>query len=136
MAAQTMVREGIKRRVGNGRNIQIWGDKWLPSALTHRVASLRLFLHSDTLVGELIDHENVRWKPDVLVALFLPYEVDIIQSIPLSSCFSEDKLVWTESPNGKFSVHSAYVVATRLSSNPNSGISSNISLVWQFWKRI
>ena len=30
MAAQSVVREGIKWRVGNGRNIQIWGDKWLP----------------------------------------------------------------------------------------------------------
>ena len=106
MAAQHIVREGIKWRVGNGNNIRIWGEKLLPSTPTHKVASPRSFLHPDTLVGELIDHENVRWKTEVLAALLLLYEVDIIQSIPLSSRFLEDKLVWAETSNGKFSVHS------------------------------
>ena len=59
-------------------SIRIWGDKWLPSTPTHKMASSRLFLHPDTLVRELIDHENVRWKIEALAALFLPYEVDII----------------------------------------------------------
>ncbi|KAL0006221.1 hypothetical protein SO802_013782 [Lithocarpus litseifolius] len=90
----------------------------------------------DTLVGELIDHEKVRWKAEVLAALFLPYEVDIIQSIPLSSHLPEDKLVWAETSNGKFNVCSAYTVATRLSSNPNSGTSSDMGQGRQFWKRL
>ena len=75
MAAQHIVREGIKWRVGNGNSIRIWGDKWLPTIPTHKVASPRLFLHPDTLVGEIIDHENVWWKTEALAALFLPYEV-------------------------------------------------------------
>ena len=133
MAAQSVVREGIKWRVGNGRNIQIWEDKWLPSTPTHRVASPRLFLHPDTLVGQLIDQENVIWKSDVLAALFLPYEIDIIQSIPLSSCLLEDKLVWA---NGKFNVCNAYAIATRLSLHPNRGASSNMGLGRQFWNRL
>ena len=74
---------------------------------THKVDSSRLFLHPDTLVRELIDHENVRWKIEALAALFLPYEVDIIQSIPLSSRFPGDNIVWAETSNGKFSVHIA-----------------------------
>ena len=78
MAAQPVVREGIKWRVGNGRNIWVRSDKWLPSALAHKVASPRLFLLPNTLVGELIDQENVRWKLEVLAVLFLSYEVDII----------------------------------------------------------
>ena len=69
---------------------------------------------------------------NVLAALFLPYEVDIIQSIPLSSRLLEDKLVWAESPNGKFSIHSAYAVATRLSLHPNRGASLDIGLGRQF----
>ena len=78
MAAQPVVRGGIKWRVSNGRNIWVRGDKWLPSALAHKVASPRLFLLPNTLMGELIDQENVRWKLEVLVVLFLSYEVDII----------------------------------------------------------
>ena len=132
MATQHIVREGIKWRVGNGNSIRIWGDKWLPSTPTHKVASPRLFLHPDTLVGELIDHENVWWKTEALATLFLPYKVNIIQSIPLRSRFPEDKIVWAETSNGKFSVRSAYAVATRLSSDPNSGTSSNMGLGRQF----
>ena len=60
MDAQHIVREGIKWRVGNGNSIRIWGDKLLPSTPTHKVASPRSFLHLNTLVGELVDHENVR----------------------------------------------------------------------------
>ena len=133
MAAQSVVREGIKWRVGNGRNIRIWEDKLLPSTPTHRMASPRLFLHPDTLVGQLIDQENIIWKSDVLAALFLPYEIDIIQSIPLSSCLLEDKLVWA---NGKFNVCNAYAIATRLSLHPNRGASSNMGLGRQFWNRL
>ena len=44
--------------------------------------------------------------------------------------------MWAEISNVKFSVHSAYTVATRLSSNPNSGTSSNMGLGRQFWKRL
>ena len=87
-------------------------------------------------MGELIDHENVRWKTEALATLFLPYKVNIIQSIPLRSRFPEDKIVWAETSNGKFSVRSAYIVATRLSSNPNSGTSSDMGLSRQFWKRL
>ena len=136
MAVQHIVREGIKWRVGNGNSIRIWGDKWLPTIPTHKVASPRLFLHPDTLVGEIIDHENFWWKTEALAALFLPYEVDIIQSIPLSSRFPEDKIVWAETSNGKFSVRSAYAVATRLSFDLNSGTSSDMGPSRQFWKRL
>ncbi|XP_075649857.1 uncharacterized protein LOC142620362 [Castanea sativa] len=130
MVTQAMVREGIKWRVGNGRNIRVWVDRWLPSGPTHRVASPRLFLHPNTLVGELIDQENARWKLDVLAPLFLPYEDDIIQSIPLSSRIPEDNLVWAESPNRKFNVRSAYATATRLSLHPHRGASSDLGLGW------
>ena len=135
MAAQHIVREGIKWWVENGNSIWIWGDKWLPSILTHKVASPRSFLHPDTL-GQLIDHENYQWKTKVLAALFLLYEVDIIQIIPLSFRFPEDKLVWAKTSNGKFSVCSAYTVATRLSLDPNSGTSSDMGPSRQFWKRL
>ena len=44
--------------------------------------------------------------------------------------------MWAETSNGKFSVHSAYTVATRLSSDSNNGTSSDMGLSRQFWKRL
>ncbi|KAK9984473.1 hypothetical protein SO802_033998 [Lithocarpus litseifolius] len=121
----------IKEKVG--KKLAGWKEKLLSRAGKEVLIKAMV---QDTLVGELIDHEKVRWKAEVLAALFLPYEVDIIQSIPLSSRLPEDKLVWAETSNGKFSVRSAYTVATRLSSNPNSGTSSDMGPGRQFWKRL
>ncbi|KAL0010578.1 hypothetical protein SO802_005686 [Lithocarpus litseifolius] len=88
------------------------------------------------MVCELIDHATACWKVNVLDALFLPYEADVIKGIPLSSCLLANKLIWAEAPNGKFSVRSAYRVAMRLSKPVNQGTSSERSHLRLFWKRI
>ena len=136
MAAQNLVREGIQWRVGNGTNIRIWSDKCLSSPSTYRVASPRQFLHQDTRVSELIDQATANWKTDVLHALFLPHEADVIKGIPLSSRLPADKLIWAEEPNGKFSVRSVYRVALRLSKSADQVTSSDRTQLRLFWKRI
>lgn len=55
MFAQNLVKEGAQWRVVNGSNICFWGDIWLPSYSTYKVASPRLFLHQEIRVSELID---------------------------------------------------------------------------------
>lgn len=37
MAAQNVVRRGIRWQVGNELSIQIWKDKWLPTPSTQKV---------------------------------------------------------------------------------------------------
>lgn len=85
MYAQNLVRGGAQWRVGNGNNIRIWGDKWLPSFSTYKVASPRLFLNQDSRVSELIDRATASWKASVIDALFIPYEAKVIKGIPISS---------------------------------------------------
>lgn len=136
MSAQRLVREGIRWRVENGRDIRIWGDKWLPSPTTFRVTSPRQFLHQDTRVSELIDHATASWKFDILDALFLPHEAELIKGIPLSSCLPTDKLIWAEASNGKFSVKRAYGLAARLAGGADQSNSSDCSQVHLFWKKL
>ena len=93
MAAQHLVKQGIHWNVGNGEHIQVWGDKWLPSSSTFKVVSPRLFMHADLRVSELISHEPVGWKIQVIDALFLPHEADTIKGIPLSNHLPPDKLI-------------------------------------------
>ena len=62
MAAQHLVKQGIRWNEGNGEFIRVWGDKWLPSSSTFKVVSPRLFVHADLQVSELISHEPVGWK--------------------------------------------------------------------------
>ena len=107
MAAQYLVKKGIRWNVGNGDSIRVWGDKWLPSPSTFRITSLRLFLQTETRVSELISHDVAAWKTQIIDAIFLPHEAELIKSIPLSSCLPEDTIVWAATPNGLFTVRSA-----------------------------
>ena len=93
MAAQHVVKEGLRWRVGNGERIQVWEDKWLPLSSTYKVVPPNMFLHVDTRVSELIDSSSSSWKSSVIDVLFLSHEAETIKSIPLSSRLPEDKLI-------------------------------------------
>ena len=66
MAAQDIVKNGIRWQVGNGCSIQIWKDKWLPTLPSHRVVSPPSTLPPDATVASLIDAEEGVWKKEVV----------------------------------------------------------------------
>ena len=134
MAAQYLVKKGIRWNVGNGDSIRVWGDKWLPSPSTFRITSLRLFLQTETRVSELISHDVAAWKTQIIDAIFLPHEAELIKSIPLSSCLPEDTIVWAATPNGLFTVRSAYRLEMEESRSSNRASSSDPSKTRRFWK--
>lgn len=70
MAAQHLVKEGLRWRIGNGANIRVWEDRWLPVPSTYKVISPQLFLHEDTRVQDLIDTTTATWKKSIVDALF------------------------------------------------------------------
>ena len=47
MATQRVLKQGIRWQVGNGSNIRVWGDKWLPSSSSHMVVSPRVNVSLD-----------------------------------------------------------------------------------------
>nr|POE88885.1 hypothetical protein CFP56_47438 [Quercus suber] len=61
-------------------------------------------MHVQTMVSELIDKENASWKTEVVDALFLPHEVEVIKSTPLSVHLLADKQAWACSSNGVFTL--------------------------------
>ena len=136
MAAQNLVKEGLRWRMGNGASIHVWEDRWLPVLSTYKVTSPRMFLQADILVQELINEDTTEWKSSVIDALFLPHEADIIKSIPISSRLPPDKLIWTETRNGLFTVRSVYHLARTRSASNSRGTSSDNSTLKRFWKMI
>ena len=132
MAAQSIVQQGLRWSVGNGESIRVWGDRWLPSTSTHKVVSLKLFLHEDTRVSEFIDLDVAGWKGGALDAVFLPHEAELIKSIPISLQLPEDKLIWALTSNGVFSVRSAYRLVMDQARVEQSGSSSNNGKIRNF----
>ena len=66
LVAKPIVEKGTRWRVGNGSNIRVWGDKWLPRVASYEVISPRLFLHPNTKVSEFICQESCCWKEEII----------------------------------------------------------------------
>ena len=88
----------------------------------------------DMKVGELLNKEEASWQVDVVDALFLLHEAEVIKVIPISSHLQEDKQIWALSTNGAFSVKNANWVATQMSLASSTGSSFDDSQERRFWK--
>jgi ribonuclease HI/exonuclease III len=108
LAGRELLQEGLFWRVGNGRNVRIWRDKWLPRASTYRIQSPRCGFEENTTVEALIDRNTGSWDKILVGELFLEPEATIICNIPLSRYGHNDKLIWRATTSGVFSVRSAY----------------------------
>ena len=136
LATKSIVEKGIRWRVGNGSNIRVWGDKWLPRVASYEVISPRLFLHPDTKVSEFICQESCCWKEEIIRQSFLPVDVEAILSIPISAKPPVDRLIWAETNNGGFSVRSAYKVAMCLHQSTDVASASSNSQQRSFWNKL
>lgn len=60
MAACDVSKNGFVWRVRDGRDIRIWGDKWIPTPISFSIQSPQRILHVDAKVVELID-QDTKW---------------------------------------------------------------------------
>jgi hypothetical protein len=108
ISARELVDKGGLWKIGNGRHVRIWEDKWLPDLqiLTHNNSDLPI--PPDALVLDLIDAESRQWNKELISACFDRSVAQQIYSIPLSFRLPPDKLIWHWEKNGEYSVRSAY----------------------------
>lgn len=79
--------------MGNGRLIHIWEEKWLPTPTTYKVISPPRPFDAFPMVSALIDHETRRWKVELILAVFLPFEANTILNMPLSYNLPEEEIL-------------------------------------------
>ena len=87
MAAQHIVRLGVRWRVGNGKNIQIWADRWLPTPSTFKVIKPQNTLGDYAfiaLVSDLIDSSLGAWKTELVRKFFFTQWSRYYLSLPPS----------------------------------------------------
>ena len=136
MQGLEVVRRGMRWRVGNGRLIHIWNDKWLPTPTTYKVVFPPCDFDDYPMVSAFIDHDTRGWKVDLVKSIFLPFEADTILNIPISYNLLEDKLIWAGNRKGVFTVKSAYYVALNMVVSSNEGESSFGDPWERLWKKI
>ncbi|XP_042974665.1 uncharacterized protein LOC122306301 [Carya illinoinensis] len=88
-----LLKEGLVWRVGNGRQINIWGDKWIPKLSTMRVQTPRTLLEADAKVSEFIKEGSKTWKEEMIKGILNEEEVALVCSLPMSTSGLPDKLI-------------------------------------------
>jgi hypothetical protein len=115
--SRELLEQGLWWRVGDRREINIWGDRWLPTPSTFSVQSTPRCIPVTSKVMELIDLVSKSWKADMISAMFSTDEAKVILGIPLSPSLPRDCLIWRGTTTGMFTVYSAYHLAKELQDN-------------------
>ena len=73
--SRALIREGLIWQIGNGEQVKIWGDKWVPTSATFSIQSSPKILHEQAIVNELIDRDTHWWNVKLLEDIFNEEEV-------------------------------------------------------------
>jgi hypothetical protein len=104
-----LLKKGLVWRVGNGSQIRIWRDPWLPGPSSYMLVSAqgncRLRRVSDLLL------DNGEWNQVLLQKHLSIMDIEEIMKIKVSSREHDNFLAWAPDRHGIFSVKSAYRLA-------------------------
>lgn len=122
----------LRWKVGNGQNIKICGDKWLPSPSSFSVQSSQKLLPENATVDELMDKRG--WNIERIKEIFWTEEAKIIMETPLGFSRRQDIFMWSFTENGKSSVKSAYFAALGEKRKSRGSASNSCLSPWaDFW---
>ncbi|XP_042969022.1 uncharacterized protein LOC122301695 [Carya illinoinensis] len=135
LSARHVLMEGMLWRVGDGTQIKVWKDKWLPSPSTFKVQSPVRILNAEATVAELINPDIRKWNLNLIHAIFSKPEAKVISKMTISQCGSQDVQTWRCSENGKFTIRSAYHLQGTMEEG-RKGQCSSLNQVSKTWRKM
>lgn len=108
-----LLAKGLRWQAHNGKDIDFWKDKWIPTTPNFQVQSTRHDDDENIKVAAFINPTTEEWKIQELKRYVSKQDLKAISSIPLSKLDHPDKLIWHHSKKGIYSVKSGYHVARR-----------------------
>jgi hypothetical protein len=94
-------KKGYIWRVGDGEDINIWDDPWIPSSPSRKILTPRGRIVY-TKVSELIDPVTRTWDEVLIRSLVFSVDVNRILKILLAVGMMEDFVSWNYTKNGIF----------------------------------
>ena len=126
LQSHDVINRGAIWRVANEFSIDVWNHRWLPKSGHSKIISPRQDAEVSRVHGLFYPHTRV-WDLGLLERWFLPWEAEMIKHIHVFEAGGDDMLVWPLTPDGNYSVISAYrMLATKSNSqNPSSSSPSD-----------
>ena len=140
MEPKSIVERGIRWSIGNGRSINVWRDRWLPTPKSFKVISSK----SQGLMVERVEHllgrDRRAWDINQVRNTFLPFKAKTVLGISISPSIPNDSRIWAWTSNGLFTIKSAYGVALKVlkdnKEKEDNGECSDTSKMGDVWKSI
>ncbi|XP_060969989.1 uncharacterized protein LOC115713780 [Cannabis sativa] len=105
--AQQLVRKGLRWCVGDGTEINVLNEPWLPCSDNPYVSTSHPSLIG-AKVHSLMKINDTGWDMEILEDLFEERDRRLIVKIPLQQSAAKDTLTWAYEASGIYSVKSAY----------------------------
>ena len=106
--AKTMLQQGFRWRVGNGKSIKIWKDRWIPFTSTLQPQTPIGDWDEEGLVCDLIESSTKKWRLELLYEMFASNEGAKISMMQISRIGDNDTIIWHPDNKGAYSVKSGY----------------------------
>jgi hypothetical protein len=130
-ASQVIVRRGLRWRVGNGTNINIWRDTWLRNNQPY-ITTPMAEGKENMKVSYLSDHSTGTWNREIINQTFNPRDSSEILKLPLNLIQSPDVPTWNLSTNEIYSVQSAYFhLMEVIIDNNHLKVEGNLQRLWK-----
>uniref|UniRef100_A0A803Q469 Reverse transcriptase zinc-binding domain-containing protein n=1 Tax=Cannabis sativa TaxID=3483 RepID=A0A803Q469_CANSA len=107
LEAQGLVQAGVRKSIGNGTNVSILLDPWLPDPSNPYVLSDHPRLMNQN-VSSLFSVQSKSWDLDIVNDLFEERDKNLVLSIQLSENATADEWYWSKEANGFYTVKSTY----------------------------
>ncbi|XP_027158241.1 uncharacterized protein LOC113759861 [Coffea eugenioides] len=111
VGVREMVEKGTIKKIGNGKNIRVWEDRWIPEHPQGKLIIVKPQKYVVQKVGDLI--HNFRRKRPLIFKLFQEEEAKKMLRIPISLANRDDCFFWPYSGNGQYTVAFAYKEISR-----------------------
>ncbi|KAL8095515.1 hypothetical protein AgCh_036809 [Apium graveolens] len=102
------IKQGSRRRIGDGGSTDIWKVPWLPCVHNGYLTTVMYPELENVQVTNLMTPSKVGWDTDLLQYLFNNKDTELIKTIPISKNVQQDTWFWILEQSGLFTVKSCY----------------------------
>ena len=135
LKARKVILLGARWRIGDRSSVKIFKDCWLPGAHLSRVLSPIFILSEEATVDQLIGSDLRWWNTNLVDLIFIPSEMQLIQSIPVCHFAQKDFPFWPRSRTSMYQVLTGYHLLCDLQDNEVAS-SSDTAGQQKFWNSL